>query len=835
MSCNAVKRVPNDEYLLTKVTVFENGKEVNQAKITNFVQQQPNSRLLGVPVSLYLYNSAKENPQKKYDNWMKKHPKVKEILIKILSQKQYERLRESFLVSGLHNRLKQMGEAPVLLDQTKVKKTDAYLRAYYRSIGYFNALTTDTINLNPKRKKKQATVNYYINTGERYYIDSLHTQIASVQIDSVYQRNIKQTVLKKGTPYRLEDFSKEQTRLNELFRNSGFYTFQKSSVNFDILRDTLHTNDDTSIEVTTRIDDLVERDGDQVTIKPYKIHHLNKINIFTDYDFKTDVNQLDTINYQGITIYYKNKLRYRPKMLKMSSALRKGAIYTDYDRSLTYKQINNLRIFRYPNIEYKYTPGDTLQKTLNASIYLSSLDKHSFRITTDLSRSEIQDFGVTFGMTFVTRNLFRGAEILELNLNGTFGSQQSAADNYKFFNIMEIGADARLHFPRILSPFNIERIIPYSMTPQTTIQFGINHQTNIGLDRRNVSGIIRYAWNPKNNRSIFELLNVEYVNNTNPDNFFNVYTNTYNRLNDISKAYNVNTSYLDSNGNLIINEGVSGFLTDVFSRNISLQQTDLSAVLSILERYRRLTRNDFIFSTSYTLILNRNSQLFENDFSQFRVKLMTAGNLLRIFSMLGNKSKNDEGKYSFMGVNYAQFAKTELDYIKHWPLGSNSCLAFRSFLGLAIPYGNSSNIPFTQSYFAGGTNDNRGWRAYSLGPGSGNSVLDYNEANFKLTFNLEYRFPIMGAFKGAVFTDAGNIWNVFDDTSFEEFKFKSFSSLQDIGISSGIGFRYDFGFFVFRLDIGNKTYNPALERGNRWISSFSMGDLMYNIGINYPF
>lgn len=835
VGCNATKRVPKGQYLLTDVKVFDNGKEITDAKVTNFVQQQPNGYLLGVPIGLSLYNLARVNPEGDFDRWMARHPKWKNSLIKILSKKQYGRLRESFFVAGMHNQLKEIGEAPVLLDSSKVKKSDAYLTAYYKSIGYFNASVADSILLNPKNKNNRAEVSYYIEQGDRYYIDSLQTDIASSQIDSVYRLNAKNILLKKGEPYRLDDFTAERNRLNLLFRNTGFYTFQQSSINFEIRRDTLRTNDDTRLDVTTMINNLVERDGDNVTVKPYKIHHLDKINIFADYDFQTDINKLDTLHYKNVIIHYKDKLRYRPKMLQTASALRTGDIYTDDNRSLTYKQINNLRIFKYPNIEYKYSANDSLQQKLDANIYLAALDKFSFKINTDLSRSELQDFGITFGTTFISRNVFRGGEILELNTQGTFGSQQSAADNYKFFNVSEIGGDIRLIFPRILFPFNIDRIIPYSMTPQTTVQFGVNYQTNIGLDRRNLNGIIRYAWNPGKNRSILEIINGQYVRNVNPDNFFNVYTNTYNRLNTIAKNYTLNPDFLDANGNLIINEGITGFLADVTLQNITVSPTDFISILSVLERYSRLIRNDFILSSSYTYIFNRNSQFFERDFSQFRIKLESAGNMLGILSKIGGTTKNSEGKYEIMNVQYAQFIKTELDYIKHWPLGKSSSLAFRSFLGLAIPYGNSENIPFTQSYFAGGSNDNRGWRAYSLGPGKSGSFFDYNEANFKIATNLEYRFPIMGSFKGAIFADAGNIWNVFDDTSFDDFKFKGFSSLKDIGVSTGLGLRYDFGFFVFRLDVGNKTYNPALDPGKRWISGFNAGDFVYNIGINYPF
>jgi len=162
-------------------------------------------------------------------------------------------------------------------------------------------------------------------------------------------------------------------------------------------------------------------------------------------------------------------------------------------------------------------------------------------------------------------------------------------------------------------------------------------------------------------------------------------------------------------------------------------------------------------------------------------------------------------------------------------------LAFRTFAGVAIPYGNSSNIPFARSYFGGGSNDNRAWQAYSLGPGRSGSPNEFNEANLKLAANLEYRFKMFGKVNGAFFADAGNIWNVFDDTPDEAAQFNGFSSLKDIALGSGFGIRYDFGFLVLRLDTGFKTYDPALPENDRWFSNFNFSNAVYNIGINYPF
>lgn len=196
---------------------------------------------------------------------------------------------------------------------------------------------------------------------------------------------------------------------------------------------------------------------------------------------------------------------------------------------------------------------------------------------------------------------------------------------------------------------------------------------------------------------------------------------------------------------------------------------------------------------------------------------------------------SDNGNRTMFGVEYAQYVKGDFEYIKHWDLGRKRSYAMRGFVGLAVPYGNSNSIPFSKSYFSGGSNDNRGWQPYALGPGSSGGINDFNEANFKLAFNAEYRFPFFGQLYGAFFADAGNIWNVFDNVEDESYTFNGISSLKDIALGTGIGFRYDFSFFVFRLDFGYKTYNPGRPENEEWFRDLNFGRTVLNFGINYPF
>ncbi|HLN95318.1 MAG TPA: BamA/TamA family outer membrane protein, partial [Flavobacterium sp.] len=288
---------------------------------------------------------------------------------------------------------------------------------------------------------------------------------------------------------------------------------------------------------------------------------------------------------------------------------------------------------------------------------------------------------------------------------------------------------------------------------------------------------------------------------------------------------------------LRIPEGTSNFINQVLSGQTSLspQDPDYKRVASIEERRQRLTENNLIVASSFSFSKTTKQGLTDNNFYVFRTKLESAGNLLSLFASASQTAGAQNSAKQILGIAFSQYAKTELEYIKHWDLNHERVVAIRGFVGIAIPYGNSESVPFSRSYFAGGSNDIRAWQPYSLGPGRSGSVNDFNEANLKLTLNAEYRFKILNSFKGAFFVDAGNIWNVLDNVTTPENQFTGLRSLDDIAVGSGFGFRYDLSFFVVRIDMGFKTFNPAVGYGRKWFRDYNFSNAVLNIGINYPF
>lgn len=815
-----------------KNDIMVDGKREKSEEVVAQLYQKPNSHILGYRLRLNLYNLAAKNPDSAYRARFYRKPGKYQRMSKWLSAKQVNRLGKSFWYFGFHNFLKKSGEAPVIIDTTSTRKSAARLRAYYFNNGYFDTKVswkTDTIS------RKKGRVTYEVDRAKPYIIDSLYHTIASTTLDSLYELEKKESFVKTGRRYRTADFDNEKNRLTQLFRNRGVFHFQQNFIRFNI--DTVDQGARNLADVNLIINDMNFRDGDSTRTMPFKVFKVSRVNIFTtDTNDKTFLNPpTDSVVYNNFHIFSNGKLRYKPKSLTNAVSIAPGEVFADYKTTLTSRYLSNLRVFNYPTITYQ---TDSTGNALIANIYLVSEKKFTWGAGVDITHSNIQDFGISGNMRVNIRNVFNGAETFEISGRGNIGSSKYFANpDDSFFNVLEYGADARLSLPRILFPIKTERIIPKRMIPSTVISLGIAKQQNIGLDKENFTGSMTYNWTPKRFRSArLDLFNIQYVNNINIGNYFKIYRSSYDALNDLAQEYNAPPTYFDDDGNLTIDEGTNAFIRDVLGASpaIPVSEGDLRTITNINDRRTRLTENNLIFASSYTFSKTTKTDQSDNTFHVFRAKLESAGNFLSLIARISDALKNQDGATTFLGVAYSQYVKGEGEFIKHVSLGRKKVLAMRAFGGVAIPYGNSENVPFSRSYFAGGSNDNRAWLSYGLGPGRARTINDFNEANMKLAMSIEYRFNLFGAFNGALFVDAGNIWNVLDDTTDERMIFENWRSLEDIAVGSGFGVRYDFGFFVARMDIGFKTYNPA-ELGQRWFRDYNFSNSVLNIGINYPF
>lgn len=831
IGCNATKRVPNGKRLLVKNEISIDDKETKDENVFSQLYQKPNSSILGYRLRLNLYNLAKKNADTSYAKWLNKKPNRHKKLAKLLSEKQVQRLGKSFLVSGWSNFLQKTGEAPVIFDTISTKKSLKRLESYFYNKGYFDVkanYSNDTLTT------KKTNLKYKIALDKPYIIDSINTSIETPALDSLYQNRKNNSLVKTKNQYSTEDFNNERNRITTHFRNNGAYLFQQNYITYTL--DTINT--EKKVNVNLIIKDYSYRENDSSKTAPFKLYKISKVAIYTDHSSTAnDIKIKDSLEYKNFVLYSEKKLKYRPKSVTDAVFITKGSLYSDNNSVLTTRYLSNLRVFNYPTIQYKVDPKD--DNYLIANIFLTPRKKYTFGASVDFTHSNIQDFGISGNTSLGIRNVFNGAETFEIGFRGNVGASRDLANpNNNFFNISEIGVDAKLNFPRIFFPFNTEKIIAKSMIPSTVFSVGFAKQRNIGLDKQNFTSSFSYNWSPKRNTSFrFDILNIQFVKNVNVSNYFNIYQSSYNALNVLAKIYSNNTNYFDTNNNLIIESGTNGFVNDVLAGSLAgtVSAGDLKTIRSIEERRKRLTENNLIFATSLSYSKSTSRGLYDNNFYSYKTKIESAGNLLSILARASKQLDKQGGANTFFQVEYSQYLKGEFEYIKHWTFFGKKVIAVRSFAGLAVPYGNSKSVPFSRSYFSGGSNDNRAWQPYSLGPGSSGGINDFNEANLKLAFSAELRYNLFGKFNGALFSDVGNIWNIFDDVKDEDYKFKGIKSIKEFAVGTGLGIRYDQGLFVVRFDLGFKTYNPAKLENERWFKELNFSKSVLNIGINYPF
>ncbi|WP_298763318.1 BamA/TamA family outer membrane protein [uncultured Polaribacter sp.] len=820
-ACNSTKHVVEDQHMLTQNYIYVDSIRDKSEDLEKYILQKPNARFLNLPFGLYFHNLGNHEKPKTPAKWGLKNPKKYRFLKNVFSEKQSIAYAKAAI--KLNNWFLNFDE-PVILSNNKVNRTVDNLSAFYKTQGFFESKVVGKVN---RYDDKKATVDYFITKGKPTLLDTIHIKIASPALDSIYKDSGITTLLKTGDQYNDKTFRREASNVVKLFKNNGVYNFSESALGFYV--DSTRTDHKTNVDFLIAKDRFIEKENGDYVKDDFKVHKISEINVVTDYSY-TQKNGIykDSVTYNGINFLAHKKLKYNPKYLAQSVFFKPGDVYSDTLRNLTRTHLKSLKNFKSTNISFNKINGK--EDELRLDLLLAPIEKYTSGFETELTHSNIREIGASAKFSFINRNAFRGAELLKLSFLGSY----FIANNGPGF---EIGADASIELPRFVAPFGLSKLVPKRMNPRTLFSLGSSFQRNIGLDRQTFTLLSDYKWqyNPKKTIQL-EIFNTQYIQNLNVNRFFDIYRSEFSNLNLVKAVFDDfnNTAFepLSSNLNEQTVESLS-FIREVIANNNGFQTLnpeEFNTVLNIQNRYNIVTSDFLVPVISYAYIYNNQLDFKDNNFTYFRARIANSGNVLGFLS----DNYNANNKKTLFKIPLAQYFKIDLDYKRFWDVGYNSVFGFRTFLGGIITYDNS-DIPFTRSYFAGGSNDIRAWQTYELGPGSRGSGLEFNVGSLKFLTSAEYRFPLFGSLKGALFADAGNIWDISGSEFIDEAsKFSGINSLQEIAVGSGFGIRYDLSFFVLRLDVGFKTYEPYLQ-GNKWLKNYNFSNAVYNVGINYPF
>ena len=409
-----------------------------------------------------------------------------------------------------------------------------------------------------------------------------------------------------------------------------------------------------------------------------------------------------------------------------------------------------------------------------SELFLSPLNKRALRLELQGVTKSNNFAGPGIGLTYSNRNIFKGGELFRLSTNFGYEKQFSSGGS-EGSSSLQLGAKTSLTFPRLLFPINIDHRFEYSI-PKTKIELGYDYLNRTRLYRLNsLTATFGYIWTA--NRFVTHRLNPLNIN--------------YVSLGKTSEEFD---NILDQNP----------FLRQSFEQK-------------------------FIAGLTYSFTYNELSDQSKKGGFYTNVNFDIAGNILSLFG-----KENDEGSKSFLGLEYAQYAKLDIDTRYHYKLDSKGqVLVARVFGGIGLPYGNSNSLPFVKQYFSGGPYSVRAFRIRGLGPGTyapadGDSGYFDQAGDIRLEANLEYRFPIMQYINGAVFADAGNVWLTKENEALPGGKFST-DFINELGIGAGIGLRIDIQGFVIRFDLASPLKTPNTD----W--NFEYDSPVFNFAIGYPF
>jgi outer membrane protein assembly factor BamA len=451
-------------------------------------------------------------------------------------------------------------------------------------------------------------------------------------------------------------------------------------------------------------------------------------------------------------------IHLRQGVLRRNTYVKEGDYYSADDLQNTYNHFGRLGAVRYTNITWKEQPDSNL---LDCQIQVSTNKPSTISFQPE-GTNTAGDLGFAASLTYQNRNLFRGSENLSIELRGAYEAIKGL-EGYSNHNFLEYSLGTKLTFPSFIAPFlpsGFRRRV--NATSQVSLLYDLQNRPE--FHRRVFSVGWRYRWNDPRHHDTYrlDLLDLNYIS--------------------------------------------MPWISDTFKKEYLDNTTSRNAIL----RYNY--ENLFImkFGVGYA---------YNNGIIAIKANAETAGNLLGLMAKSFGFHRDNDGRYTFLDVAYAQYLKVDLDVTRTINFDYYNQLVFHAGLGIAYPYGNSTILPFEKRYFSGGANSVRGWSVRSLGPGkyiSRDGRIDFinQTGDMKLDFNVEYRAHLFWKLGMALFADAGNIWTLrnYDEQPGGQFNFSQF--LKQMAVSYGLGFRFNFDYFVLRFDMGMKAINPAYEEGD---------------------
>lgn len=753
-SCKVSKFLGEDEILYKKsiIVYADKSKIEDEGALESIIQEKlypkPNKKFLGLfYTKLWIHEKVepKENREKGFKHWLQR----------------------------------KFGEKPILLKDVDSQLMSKIIDKTMQDNGYFS---TSTIPLTAQAKSKGALV-FKIEHGNPIQIDSIIFPSSEVQIDSLIA-NFPDYKTAIGQTYNLKKLQEDRLSLAKEIRSYGYFDFDEKDIYYII--DTSIVGDNVHVHFKIK----APNDGGV-----HRKYYINDVIINTtaeasDVDmFGDEKNFKQEFMYRGYT--FKQDSKFIGKRALVSNILiEPKSVFSVADYNYTLERLNNLGLFNYVIVNYAKSDKDSLR----VNIKLTPGKYQSFRASIEATTSNRSFLGSSLSLTYNNRNLFQGAENLEIKASA--GTEFQFINNKAVLNILNVDFKVGFGVPRLISFFRSGKI-KSGIPPKTTINLEENYQQWLQYYTINSFNVnYRYDWRTR--KAHHHVLTPAFFNvisllNTTPE------------------------------------------FDDILANNPNLQTSFNSSV---------------IIGRSYSFSLSTQKDQADKRYISFSGFTEIAGN----GNYIAAKIFNNRGTmpYEVFSIPFSQYAKFEGEIKHHWKINRTSSIVSRFNSGIGIAYGNSEVLPYIKQFYMGGPNTIRAFPFRSLGPGEFSSANDANggvinpieqAGDIKLLMNAEYRFQIYKFIHGAAFLDAGNVWLRRADDSRANSQFQWDEFYRQIALGTGIGLRLDFDFFAIRADLGIPVYKPYNNDGEKWITEFPeqgfkdwrKKNWVWNIAIGYPF
>ncbi len=682
--------------------------------------------------------------------------------------------------------VRRIGQPPVIYDRDLTDASVRQLRTALVNRGYINAtVQADTV---VRPGGRAVDVDYRIEAGTPLYVASVDYDIADSALRALVLADTARTLMRAGNLLDRNVLDSERARITTMLRNRGYYAFTKEYISF--VADTVRGSHDAALTLRLRAPRAATaRAAEGTDADRFRVASVV---------FVTDAEEhpVDTVRYRGIEVVYGTDRYIRPSVLEEKCYIVPGRPYSAAAVDRTYEALAQLGILRFINIEM--VPAGTVdgEQLLQAVITMARNRTQSVSVELDGTNSE-GDLGAGVALTYQHRNLAHGSELLTAKLRGAYESISGDLDGLINDRYTEVAGEVGITFPKFEFPLVSHRF-KKRVRASTEFAVSFNYQERPEYTRLIFGASWKYKWQQRRGdfqlRHTFDLIDINVVR---------------------------------------LPRSTMDFLDEIAPDNPLLRYS---------------YEDHFIMRLGYTLYrTNRriptatvNAFAIQPYVSTLRVSGETAGNLLYAISAISGQKRSD-GAYKLFGIQYAQYAKAEIDYTYTRNFNSRNALAVHMGGGIAVPYGNSSMVPFEKRFYAGGANGVRGWGVRTLGPGaydSRNNVRDFiNQCgDIRLDLSLEYRAKLFWVLEGALFVDAGNIWTIRNYATQPGGVFRFNKFYKQIAAAYGAGLRMDFTYFLLRLDLGMKAHNPAAGQ-EPWplLHPSWRRDANFHFSVGYPF